>query len=278
MTKEEKREYMKEYRVKNKNKIAKQTKEYNIKHKDNLKEYWRGYYASRKDKWVEYWQKNKDRTKERRDKYHKEYYKKNKDKLNEKQKVYNQRNRDKILKRLREYGKLHSKTLTFKESQKKYRTKPEVRLRLNAQQARRNKINFIRVKEQRAKHRQTDKYRETRRKYSKTKKRKEYIKEYMKVYSKTDKYKGVVRNARHKRRAKTKQTDITTKFLIDLKQNTSHCEICGKKLKDNIHLDHIIPLNIGGTHTRLNVRYVHAKCNLQRPKNGSDIIQFKLLL
>ena len=107
---------------------------------------------------------------------------------------------------------------------------------------------------------------------------KEKILKKVKEYCKSIKGEAVVRNTSSKRRSRTKQTDITTKFLIDLKQNTSHCEICGKKLKDNIHLDHIIPLNIGGTHTRLNVRYVHAKCNLQRPKNGSDIIQFKLQL
>jgi len=84
-------------------------------------------------------------------------------------------------------------------------------------------------------------------------------------------------NDNSKRRARTKQTDITTKYLLELKSKTSHCEICGKKLKDNIHLDHIIPLNVGGLHIKSNIRYVHAKCNLQRPKNGSDIIQFRLL-
>ena len=80
--------------------------------------------------------------------------------------------------------------------------------------------------------------------------------------------------------AKIKSGNISTKYLLELKSNTTHCEICGRKFKaDDIkHLDHIIPLNIGGLHIKSNVRYVHAKCNLQRPKNGSDIIQFKLLL
>lgn len=36
------------------------------------------------------------------------------------------------------------------------------------------------------------------------------------------------------------------------------------------HLDHIVPLNQGGTHTHGNVRIICADCNLRRPKDGSD--------
>lgn len=36
-------------------------------------------------------------------------------------------------------------------------------------------------------------------------------------------------------------------------------------------LDHILPLNIGGTHTVGNVRIICRTCNLARPKDGSDL-------
>jgi hypothetical protein len=123
-----------------------------------------------------------------------------------------------------------------------------------------------------------ERYKENQKKYYQDENKIVKKKEYLKEYRKTVTYKISNHNRLHKRRAKIKQTDITAQFLFKLKAKTTHCEICGKKLKDNIHLDHIIPLNIGGLHIKSNVRYVHAKCNLQRPKNGSDIIQFKLLL
>ena len=37
------------------------------------------------------------------------------------------------------------------------------------------------------------------------------------------------------------------------------------------HLDHIVAIAIGGTHTRGNVRVICATCNLARPHDGSDL-------
>jgi hypothetical protein len=39
------------------------------------------------------------------------------------------------------------------------------------------------------------------------------------------------------------------------------------------HIDHIIPITIGGTHTHGNVRVICATCNLTRPNDGSDLAQ-----
>lgn len=38
-----------------------------------------------------------------------------------------------------------------------------------------------------------------------------------------------------------------------------------------MQIDHIIPLNIGGTDIRENVRVICRTCNLTRPKDGSDV-------
>jgi hypothetical protein len=73
-------------------------------------------------------------------------------------------------------------------------------------------------------------------------------------------------------------SDITADWLRELQSITPNCELCDAELlydgtqhdHRKANLDHIIPLNIGGTHTRENVRYICYLCNLRRPKNGSD--------
>lgn len=109
------------------------------------------------------------------------------------------------------------------------------------------------------------------------KKNKERILEWFKEYEKDPKRIADRIKARTKYRSKLKEfdTDITAEFLTNLWEETQTCEICEKELtnKKNAHLDHIIPLNIGGEHMSYNVRYICASCNVSRPKNGSDLIE-----
>ena len=98
--------------------------------------------------------------------------------------------------------------------------------------------------------------------------------EYHRNYIKTHKH--IYSNAFHKRRLKMKFTDIDNKWLKQLYDNTDICEVCNRKMKKK-SIDHIIPINVGGLHIKSNVRIICLKCNQQRPKNGSDIIQFRLL-
>lgn len=82
-----------------------------------------------------------------------------------------------------------------------------------------------------------------------------------------------------KRRSVYKITDIDSSFLIKLKEETKNCPKCGNSLNDidkspdQYNLDHIIPLNIGGKHSKDNVRYICRKCNINRPKNGKDVME-----
>lgn len=50
------------------------------------------------------------------------------------------------------------------------------------------------------------------------------------------------------------------------------CPCCGKPLGKDFHLDHVVPLIEGGTHTDDNVQLLRAKCNLQ--KNRKHPIDF----
>ena len=103
-------------------------------------------------------------------------------------------------------------------------------------------------------------------------------KEYQKKYSKTLKGREVIRFRRHKKRIAYENTDITVEWLIQQKKENEFCELCGTKMNNTnyhsaqAHLDHIIPLNIGGKHIMENVRFICAKCNQSRPKDGRDVI------
>lgn len=61
-----------------------------------------------------------------------------------------------------------------------------------------------------------------------------------------------------------------------MRQKARKCPLCdvymtGKPNQLNSkHLDHILPISQGGTHTHGNVRIICADCNLHRPKDGSD--------
>ena len=89
-------------------------------------------------------------------------------------------------------------------------------------------------------------------------------------------------NNLHKRRTVYKITDITKEWLFQLKEGAISCPICGEKMNDvdyhskKKHLDHIIPINssCNGMHTMNNGRYICQSCNLIRPKNGSDLMEF----
>lgn len=94
--------------------------------------------------------------------------------------------------------------------------------------------------------------------------------------------KAIIRdkNKKHNRRLKYKITDITAKWLNNLFNSTAHCSLCGIKMDNNgskypngKQLDHITPISVGGLHMRNNVRFICMKCNLERPKDGSDILE-----
>lgn len=93
-TKEEKKEYYREYREKNKEKIREYYKEYSQKNKEKMKEQRRKHYLENEEKRKEYREKNKEKIRERTRKYRE----KNKEEIARKKKEYYKKNRDRILK------------------------------------------------------------------------------------------------------------------------------------------------------------------------------------
>tara|TARA_Y100000310_G_scaffold343310_1_gene450325 strand:- start:128 stop:817 length:690 start_codon:yes stop_codon:yes gene_type:complete len=129
------------------------------------------------------------------------------------------------------------------------------------------------------------KTKERRKEYDKKKylENEEKYKSYSKKYSKTKKGKEVARNNNNSRRIVIKNTDITSDWLLELKENTKLCTLCNREMNDiRYHprqktLDHMIPINVKGTHTKNNVRFICLSCNCSRPKDGSDILTLEEL-
>jgi hypothetical protein len=94
-----------------------------------------------------------------------------------------------------------------------------------------------------------------------------------------EKVKAYKKISKGKRKSIYKTTDITSSFLVCLKEEVKNCPMCGNLLNDvdknpnQYNLDHIIPLNVGGKHSKDNVRYICRRCNVNRPKIGKDIME-----
>ena len=104
---------------------------------------------------------------------------------------------------------------------------------------------------------------------------------------------GGIRNARHtpsegarerahsraRHRTHTKRasvSDITPEQETAMRKRARDCPLCGVRMTDkpqlpnSKELDHIVPVNVGGTHTHGNARIICKRCNVRRPHDGSD--------
>lgn len=92
-----------------------------------------------------------------------------------------------------------------------------------------------------------------------------------------EKLKANYRAKNHRRRTKMRMSsDVTPAYERSLRAKAKKCPLCWVKLTDipgqpaSKELDHIVPINVGGTHTVGNVRIICRKCNGRRPYDGSD--------
>lgn len=82
------------------------------------------------------------------------------------------------------------------------------------------------------------------------------------------------RNREHRKRVA--ESDITAAAEHQMRERARKCPLCNVTLTGRPHLpsskelDHILPVNQGGTHTLGNVRIICRKCNQSRPRDGSD--------
>lgn len=69
----------------------------------------------------------------------------------------------------------------------------------------------------------------------------------------------------HTRRARVKLNGVS-RFKKEQISNCSSrlCGICSEYIENNFHIDHIIPISKGGSHTIENVQLTHPFCNLSK--------------
>ena len=101
-----------------------------------------------------------------------------------------------------------------------------------------------------------------------------------KEYLASKKGKMVMAKAHAKRRAtiaNNKGIPYTRDIVIDRDMRNGKypiCAICGEPIMEtgkDLHLDHVVPLLIGGMDCFTNIGCTHAKCNLEKKKDGSDV-------
>ena len=159
------------------------------------------------------------------------------DKFKEKDRVYNILNKNKIKERARK--KYLEKSELIKNSSKRYyQDNKERQLEVAKEYYLKNKESILRRNKNRIK---------------------------------DSEYKIRTRVYFHKRRSQkmaTQDGTVTTTSLKELlKTQDNKCNMCKTELcNTNMHLDHIIPLCLGGTHRLLNVQWLCARCNLTKPK------------
>lgn len=86
-----------------------------------------------------------------------------------------------------------------------------------------------------------------------------------------------VRLMAHRRRCR-KGADVLSRGIIKklYKSQKGKCPCCNNKLGDDYHLDHIMPLSLGGDNTDSNVQLLRSICNLNKhAKHPIDYMQSK---
>jgi len=177
---------------------------------------------------------------ERKRKYNREQYHKNKEKILEDKKKYYESNKEHLKKKSRD------RYQDTREEQKKYQ---KTYTQNNSEKIRIAKEIYY-------------------------KDHKEEILNKCKVYNKTIEGKITNIKRRHKRRASIQNNGV---YVLSVKFFNKHfnqlfCSYCGGALTDR-HLDHIIPVSRGGTHSEGNLITVCPTCNLK--KSGKFLIEYK---
>jgi len=190
----------------------------------------------------------------KRKEYLKEYRESNKEILKEKSKEYFKKNKERMLAQSKMYRLSHQEEI--KQYRKDYRLKNKEKLNKQSREYYIENREYLLEKNKQW-----------------SLNNREYLNAYERAYKKTNKGRIVRANTRHKRREIIKNSSLSSSKLEDIINNATHCYWCGTPLKGKkSHIDHYIPLSMGGLHEENNIVISCAKCNMK--KNKKDPLEF----
>jgi 5-methylcytosine-specific restriction endonuclease McrA len=102
----------------------------------------------------------------------------------------------------------------------------------------------------------------------------EEVRRKAREYQKAHPDKQWARNATRRARVRNAPAVEKVDRRAIIERDRSVCGICGEAVAPkDIHLDHIVPLFLGGTHTAENLRVTHRLCNLSRKRVNDELLQ-----
>lgn len=260
-----KKEYLKQYRAKNKDKIKAREKKYNLEHRDHklvlIREWHKTHKEQEKAKAKQYYQKHQERLKA----YTRHYYNQHKEKILTKLQTPEER----IKRRKYEQQYITKNRFKRKAYMKEYYQRPEIK-------------EHRRIKQLNSRHKKPEEVREKARKYRAIPEVKERYKSHFRKFRHSEKgLKGARYHNQTRRERKLGVREEYTKqeYLELLNQTNGICPICKEPfLKNhlNIHeptVDHILPLSKvpkGFVYTIKDLRIICRGCN---SKKGNRVFQ-----
>jgi 5-methylcytosine-specific restriction endonuclease McrA len=89
-----------------------------------------------------------------------------------------------------------------------------------------------------------------------------------------ERYRELLRNWKkaNPEKVRARKKNRSKRIRIFLKQiQRGRCAICGQRLGKQTHIDHIVPLALGGSNARSNLQLTHPSCNLAKNKRDPII-------
>ena len=202
----------------------------------------------------------------------KEYRKINKEKFSERDKLYYNENKEKILNRVNKYRIENNEVIKErkKKDYKKHREKNLVKKEKYYQDNKETILENMKLYQAENKERYT-KYK---RNYAQKNRETEAERSRKYIQENPEKY----REYKARRRALERKNAVgKVDYQKILRRDGMFCYICQKSIEDgNYHMDHVIPLSKGGSHSMENIKVTHARCNLV--KNDKSLEEARKLL
>ena len=196
-----------------------------------------------------YQEQNKEREKE----YQKEYYEQNKEKIKNVQKEYREQNKEKVKEYKKEYYEQNREKI--KDVQKEYREQNKEKVKEINKEYRDSIKNKYGVSNITLRYREDENFR-------------------LQCNLRASNHQNLKRALEYYNNGKSDKLPIKSpsRMLLKLYEIQNHnCPYCSNNMKDDIHIDHIIPLSKNGSNEVHNLILCCSNCNLRKSAKELDV-------